>query len=69
MEWLSDKEKRILLSALAREKEVCIEVDKQCEPREPYEESLISICDSLENKFYYDRLFKQIGEWLISESE
>ena len=60
MEWLSDKEKRILLSALAREKKVCIEVDKQYEPREAYEQSLQSVCESLEHKFYYDRLFKQI---------
>lgn len=59
-EYLTDKEKRILFSALSREKKVCIEVDKQCEPREAYEESLESICKSLEHKFYYDRLFEQI---------
>ena len=59
-EWLTDKEKRILFSALTREKSVCIQVDKQCEPREPYEQSLQSVCESLEYKFYYDRLFKKI---------
>ena len=59
-EWLTDKEKRILFSALTREKSVCIQVDKQCEPREPYEQSLQSVCESLEHKFYYDRLFKQM---------
>lgn len=60
MEWLTDIEKRILLSALTREKKVCIEVDKECKPREPYEQSLESVCKSLEHKFMYDRLFKQI---------
>ena len=60
IEWLTDKEKRILFSALTREKSVCIKVDKQCEPREPYEQSLQSVCESLEHKFYYDRLFKQM---------
>ena len=59
-EWLTDKEKRILFSALTREKSVCIQADKQCEPREPYEQSLQSVCESLEHKFYYDRLFKQM---------
>ena len=58
--WLTDKEKSILFSALTREKSVCIQVDKQCEPREPYEQSLQSVCESLEHKFYYDRLFKQM---------
>ena len=58
--WLTDKEKRILFSALTREKSVCIQVDKQCEPREPYEQSLQSVCESLEHKFYYDRLFKKM---------
>lgn len=51
---VSDKEKRILLSALAREKEVCVEVDK--------------LCDSLEYKFYYDRLFKQIEKQIRTEA-
>ena len=59
-EWLTDKEKRILFSALTREKSVCIQVDKQCEPREPYDQSLQSVCESLEHKFYYDRLFKKM---------
>lgn len=68
MEWLSDKEKRILLSALTREKEVCAQVDKQCELRTPYEQSLKSICESLENKFYYDRLFKQMEKQIRTEA-
>ena len=64
-EWLTDKEKRILFSALTREKSVCIQVDKQCEPREPYEQSLQSVCESLEHKFYYDRLFKRMEKQIM----
>lgn len=67
-EWLTDKEKRILFSALTREKSVCIQVDKQCEPREPYEQSLKSVCESLEHKFYYDRLFKQMEKQIRAEA-
>ena len=66
--WLTDKEKRILFSALTREKSVCIQVDKQCEPREPYEQSLQSVCESLEHKFYYDRLFKQMEKQIMEEA-
>lgn len=70
MEWLTDKEKRILFSALSREKKVCIRTDKEREPREPYETSLESICESLEKKFYYDRLFKQIEKQIrVNEKE
>lgn len=68
MEYLTDKEKRILFSALAREKKVCVEVDKQSEPREPYEQSLQSICESLEYKFYYDRLFKQMEKQIKEDA-
>ena len=56
-EWLSDKEKSILFSALTREKRVCIKVDKQLKQNG---QSLQSVCESLEYKFYYDRLFKKI---------
>ena len=56
-EWLSNKEKSILFSALTREKRVCIEVDKQLKQNG---QSLQSVCESLEYKFYYDRLFKKI---------
>ena len=56
-EWLTDKEKRILFSALTREKRVCIKVDKQLKQNG---QSLQSVCESLEYKFYYDRLFKQM---------
>lgn len=66
--WLTDKEKRILFSALTREKSVCIQVDKQRKPREPYEQSLQSVCNSLEHKFYYDRLFKQMEKQIRAEA-
>ena len=67
-EWLTDKEKRILFSALTREKSVCIQVDKQCEPRESYEQSLQSVCESLEHKFYHDRLFEQMEKQIRAEA-
>lgn len=67
-EWLTDEEKRILLSALSREKEVCIQVDKDCEPREHYELTLKSVCESLEHKFYYDRLFNQMEKQIRAEA-
>lgn len=66
-EWLTDKEKRILFSALKREELVCVEVDKECY-REPYEESLVSIVKSLEHKFYYDRLFKKMEKEIKSKT-
>ena len=67
-EWLTDKEKRILFSALTREKRVCIQVDKQRKASEQYEPTLQSVCDSLEHKFYYDRLFKQIEKQMRTET-
>lgn len=54
-EWLTDSEKRILFSALAREMNICEELDKKM-PFDP----LVPIVESLEKKFYYDRLFKEI---------
>ena len=66
MAYLTDKEKRLLFSALSREKEVCKQVDKEfC--REPYEQSLESVVKSLERKFYYDRFEKEIRAKAIDE--
>lgn len=66
-EWLTDKEKRILFSALTREKEVCKKVDNEsC--REPYEETLVSVVKSLEQKFYYDKLFKEMEKQIREEA-
>lgn len=49
-ESLSDKEQRIFLSAMTREEKVCKEIDWKYPNREPYEESLMSICRSIERK-------------------
>lgn len=66
MSYLTDTEKRLLFSALSREKEVCKKVDKEC-CREPYEQSLESVIKSLERKFYYDRFEKEIRAKAIEE--
>lgn len=66
MAYLTDKEKRLLFSALTREKKVCVEVDKEyC--REPYEVTLESVVKNLEKKFYYDRFEKEIRAKAINE--
>lgn len=47
----TDKEHRILLSAIRRERDVCKKVDQEsC--REPYEISLVAVCDSIERKVH-----------------
>lgn len=66
MSYLTDKEKRLLFSALSREKKVCEEVDKEC-CREPYETPLKIIVEDLESKFYYDRFEKEIRDRAIEE--
>lgn len=47
---------------------MCVEVDKQRESREPYKQSLQSICENLEYKFYYDRLFKQMEKQIREDA-
>ena len=49
IEPLTDKEQRIFLSAMAREREICKEMDTQT-IREAYEVSLTYICDEIERK-------------------
>lgn len=66
MSYLTDKEKRLLFSALSREKKVCEEVDKEC-CREPYETPLKRVVESLEKKFYYDRFEEEIRNKAIVE--
>lgn len=66
MSYLTDKEKRLLFSALTREKKVCKQVDDEC-CREPYETSLESIVCGLERKFYYDRFERDIRNRAIDE--
>lgn len=52
MSYLTDEEKRILFSALAREKEICRKLDNDY-PMSKIK--LVPIVESLERKFYYDR--------------
>lgn len=48
---LTDKEQRIFLAAIGREEEVCKQVDAECRDcREPYEDSLVSICHEITRK-------------------
>lgn len=65
--WLTDKEKSLLFAALAREKKVCAEVDKESCMKN-CGESLVSVIESLENKFYYDRLFKQMEKQIQADA-
>ena len=46
---LTDKEQRIFLAAMAREMKICEEVDRNY-TREPYEDSLMSVCKSIKRK-------------------
>ena len=48
---LTDREQRIFLAAMSREKEVCKEADYQLsDAREPYEDTLVSVCKKIERK-------------------
>lgn len=46
---LTDKEQRIFLAAMGREEKVCEEVDRNY-VREPYEESLMRVCEEIRRK-------------------
>lgn len=46
---LTDKEQRIFFAAMAREEKVCEEVDRNY-VREPYEDSLMSVCKAIRRK-------------------
>lgn len=48
---LTDKEQRIFLAAMGREEKVCKQVDAEYRDcREPYEDSLVSICHEITRK-------------------
>jgi hypothetical protein len=48
---LTDREQRIFLAAMSREKEVCKEVDYQfSDAREPYEDTLVRVCGEIKRK-------------------
>lgn len=51
VEPLTDREQRIFLAAMSREKEVCKEVGYQfSDVREPYEDTLVSVCKEIKRK-------------------
>lgn len=66
-QWLTDSEKRILFSALSREKEVCIKVDKEMSREKPNERILERVCKNLEYKFFYDRLFQDMEKQIRAD--
>lgn len=48
---LTDAEQRIFLAAMERERKVCRQVDEECRTtREPYEDSLVHVCNEIERK-------------------
>lgn len=48
---LTNKEQRIFLAAIGRERKVCKQADKECRDcREPYEDSFVSVCNEIERK-------------------
>lgn len=47
---LTDKEQRIFLAAMGREEKVCKDVDEEHPCREPYEDTLVSVCKSIKRK-------------------
>lgn len=50
-ERFTDKEQRIFLAAMEREEKVCKQVDEECRDcREPYEDSLVTVCREIKRK-------------------
>lgn len=48
---LTDKEQRIFLAAMGRERKVCKQMDDEWRDcREPYEDSLVWVCNEIERK-------------------
>lgn len=48
---LTDKEQIIFIAAMGREEKFCKQVDDECRDcREPYEDSLVSICHEITRK-------------------
>ena len=61
MAYLTDMEKRLLFSALTKEKKLCEEIDKE----KMYDgvcSGLVPIVEKLESKFYYDKFEQDIYE-------
>lgn len=66
MGYLTDTEKRLLFSALRREKEVCQKIDND-KVDDGDCTMLVPIIESLEHKFKYDRMEKSIRNKAIDE--
>ena len=60
MAYLTDDEKRLLFSALLREKKVCKEIDKNS--KDTSSKMLVPIVVSLQNKFKYNKFEQDIYE-------
>lgn len=61
MAYLTDTEKRLLFSALTREKEICKKIDGN-KVDDGTCKMLVSVIESLERKFRYDRFEQDIYE-------
>lgn len=68
MSYLTDTEKRLLFSALTREKEVCKKIDGEKIDDGTYKK-LLSIIENLERKFYYNRFEQDIYEKAYKEGQ
>lgn len=66
MSYLTDTEKRLLFSALRREKEVCKKID-DTKVEDASCKMLVPIINSLEKKFYYDKFEKTIRDKAIED--
>ena len=66
MAYLTDTEKRLLFSALTREKKVCREIDDE-KINDGTCKMLVPVIESLERKFYYDRFEKEIYNRAIDD--
>lgn len=66
MAYLTDTEKRLLFSALTREKEVCKKIDDS-KVDDGTCKMLVPVVESLEHKFWYDRFEKKIYNKAIDD--
>lgn len=66
MAYLTDTEKRLLFSALTREKEICKKIDEN-KVDDGTCKMLVSVIESLERKFRYDRFEKKIYNKAIND--
>lgn len=55
---LNDKEKRIFLAAMEREKKECAKVDMTFRGEQEYEDTLVSVCNSIKYKVMRSDLWK-----------